>query len=189
MLLAMNSAALNASEQGDHETARAQFRVIRERAQEIGERMMVAFATINLGGTAWRAGDFREGLEESQRAVELFREGGDDSGVANALENCGWTSLGLSDPAGAKAFFHEALKISGHLGWLRGIAVNGPVIPSNGRALPLGLSSAALDQECGDRCLAARDVNTASGNSALTTYCPASTTSEIRRSTQRLDRT
>jgi predicted ATPase/class 3 adenylate cyclase len=124
VLLAMNSAALNASEQGDHKTARAQFRVIRERAQEIGKPMMVAFATINLGGTAWRAGDFREGLEESQRAVELFREGGDDSGVANALENCGWTSLGLSDPAGAKAFFHEALEISGHLGWLRGIAVN-----------------------------------------------------------------
>src|SRR4029453_4016443 len=34
-----------------------------------------------------------------------------------------------------------------------------------------------------------REVNTARGSSALTTYWPASTTSEIRRSTQRLDNT
>ena len=51
--------------------------------------MMVAFATINLGGAAWRAGDFRAGLEESQRAVKFFREDGDDTGVSTALENCG----------------------------------------------------------------------------------------------------
>ena len=124
LLLAMNSAALNASEQGDQETARAQFRAIRERAQETGDRMVVAFATINLGGAAWRAGDFREGLEESTRAVELFRAGGDDAGTATALENCGWNSLALSDPAGAKASFREALEISRRLGWMRGIATH-----------------------------------------------------------------
>ena len=54
----------------------------------------------------------------------MFREDGDVGGEATALENCGWNSLGLSDPGRAKAFFREALEISGRLGWMRGIAVN-----------------------------------------------------------------
>ena len=45
----MNSAALNASEQGDLDKARAELVAIGDRAREIGDRMMVAFATINLG--------------------------------------------------------------------------------------------------------------------------------------------
>ena len=124
LLRAMNSAALNASEQGEQETARVQFLAIRERAKEIGNHEMVAFAVVNLGGAAWRAGDFRGGLDESVEAVELFRELGDDTGAATALENCGWNSLGLSDPVGARAYFREALEIAGRLGWMRGIAIN-----------------------------------------------------------------
>jgi len=156
VLLAMNSAALNASEQGEHETARAQFRAIRERAQEIGDRMIVSFATINLGGAAWRAGDFRAGLEESQRAVELFREDGDVGGEATALENCGWNSLGLGDPARAKAFFREALEIFGRIGGMRGIAVNavgfGASVIAEGdaeRGVQLFAATASLRAELG----------------------------------------
>ena len=61
------------------------------------------------------------GVAESSRVVP---RGGDDTGVATALENCGWNSLGLGDPARAKAFFREALAIFGRIGGMRGIAVN-----------------------------------------------------------------
>ena len=62
LLRAMNSAALNASEQGDLDRARAEFVAIGERAREIGDRRMVAFATINLGMVAWEGRDFQAAL-------------------------------------------------------------------------------------------------------------------------------
>jgi len=124
VLLAMNSAAMNAVEQGQLDSARAQFVAIGQRAGEIGQRGMVAFVTVNLGLVALRAGDFRAGLDYSESAADLFREQGDDTGLAVALENCGWNSLGLSDPARAEASFRDALELAARLGWLRGIAVN-----------------------------------------------------------------
>ena len=98
LLRAMNSAALDASEQGDLDRARAEFVAIGERAREIGDRMMVAFVTINLGMVAWEGRDFQTALEYSERAVDLFRELGDLGGVATALGTCGWSNLALSDP-------------------------------------------------------------------------------------------
>ena len=70
---------------------------------------MVAFATINLGEMAVQAGDFHAGLDYSKRAADLFRDLGDDGGLIMALGNCGWSSLGLSNPVRAAAFFREAL--------------------------------------------------------------------------------
>jgi non-specific serine/threonine protein kinase len=124
LLLAMNSAALNASEQGDPETARAEFVAIGERAREIGNRRIVSFATINLGNVARQDGDFEAALEYIERAVELFRELGDYSGVATALGNRAVISLALSDPEQAEASFREALVLAGQLAWKKGVADN-----------------------------------------------------------------
>jgi predicted ATPase len=124
VLLAMNSAAMNAASQGQLDSAQAQLVAIEQRAREIGEREMVAFVTVNLGLVALRAGEFHAGLDYSEKAADLFRELGKDSGVVVALENCGWSSLGLSDPARAEAFFRDALELAARLGWLGAIAVN-----------------------------------------------------------------
>ena len=124
LLLAMNSAALNASEQGEVDRARAEFVAIRERAREIDDADLVAFATVNLGTVAWQAGDARAALEYANTAVELFRDLGDDGGVAAALGTGGWSSLELSDPASAQAAFRQALGLAAGLRWKRGVAIN-----------------------------------------------------------------
>jgi lactoylglutathione lyase len=125
VLMAMNSLAMNAQERGQLETARVQFVAIKGRALEASDRVMVAFATVNLGLGAFRLGDFGAGLDYSLAAVELFRDLGDDTGVATALENCGWCSLALADGVRAAASFQEALLLAGRLGWRYGIALNG----------------------------------------------------------------
>jgi non-specific serine/threonine protein kinase len=156
VLLAMNSAALNSSEQGDLKTARAELIAIGGRAREIGDLMMVAFSAINLGMVARQAGDIQAALEYSNRAVELFRELGDDGGVATALGSCGWSSLELSDPDHAEASFREALTLACGLAWKRGVAVNaaglGAALVAAGkaeRAAQLFGAAAAIHEELG----------------------------------------
>jgi predicted ATPase/class 3 adenylate cyclase len=124
VLGAMNSAALNAAEQGDLDRARSQLAEIKTRAEEIGNSEMVAFAIVNLGDVAWRARDFRSSLESSAAAVELFRQRSDDGGVATSLGLCGWASLALADARAAEGFFREALAIVTRIGWIRGAAEN-----------------------------------------------------------------
>ena len=119
LLMAMNSAALNATDKGDFDDARAQFVAIRQRAGEIGHREMVAFTTVNLGLVAQRTGDLQAGLEYATEAVDLFRELGDDGGVAVALGNCGWSFLELSDPERAAEVFREAIVILARAGATR----------------------------------------------------------------------
>jgi Tetratricopeptide repeat len=124
VLRAMNSAAMNALEQGQLEQARSELLAIRERAGEIDAREMVAFATINLGEVAWYARDFEESLEYSGNAAELFRKSGDDGGVVTALAASGWNALALTDTPRAAGFFREALPIAGRLRWIRAVAEN-----------------------------------------------------------------
>jgi predicted ATPase/class 3 adenylate cyclase len=138
LLRAMNSAALNAGEQGQFDTARAQFIEIESRAREIGDRMLVAFAAINLGEVAWRSRDFQAALDYAGNAVDLFRELRDDGGVITALGTCGWSSLGLHDPVHAEARFREALALAARLGWKRGVAHT---------AAGLAISQVALHEE------------------------------------------
>ncbi len=124
VLRAMNSAALNAAEQGEVDRARAEFVAIGERARAIGDANLVAFATINLGEVAWRSGDPRAALEYASTAIELFRDLGDDVGVTTALGTVGWSSVELSDAASAEAAFREALRLAVNLRWKRGVAIN-----------------------------------------------------------------
>ncbi len=122
VLSALNAAALTALERGALDEAREQFIGIGERARTTGDELMVAFTTINLSLVALRSGDFEIGLAYSTEAVKLFRQWGDDGGLASALGNCGWAAVNLSDPVRAQGFFREMLNICGRLGRLRGIA-------------------------------------------------------------------
>jgi predicted ATPase/class 3 adenylate cyclase len=115
ILMAMNSAAYNALDQGDVEGARSQFAAIGKRASEMGNREMMAFAAVNLGEVAWRSREFRTSLEYSANAAELFRELGDDGGVWTAIDTCGWAAIALSDPLRGERFLGEALRIAGRL--------------------------------------------------------------------------
>ena len=80
---------------------------------------MVAFTTVNLGLVAQRTGDLQAGLEYGAEAVDLFRELGDEGGVARALVNWGWNFLDLSDPERAAEVFREALVILAQAGGAR----------------------------------------------------------------------
>jgi hypothetical protein len=77
---------------------------------------MVAIATINLGVVAERASDSQAGLEYSAKAADLFRELGDDAGMAVAIESCGWNALALPDPSGAEGFFRDSMVVYDRLG-------------------------------------------------------------------------
>jgi len=156
LLRAMNSAAINASEQGNLERARAELLAIGERAREIGDQRMVAFTTINLGTVAWEGGDFRATLEYGQRAAELFREQGDLGGVATSLGNCGWSSLALMDLERAVPSFREALALACGLSWKRGVALFsaglGSALAAQGmeeRAAQLFGAAASIEEELG----------------------------------------
>ena len=119
VLLALNYAAHSANDQGEPDRARSEFAAIRDRAVEIGNREMVAFATVNLGMVAFASGDFQSSLEHYANGAELFREHGDKGGVCVALAGCGWSANALRDMLRAEGFFREALLIAGGLRLLR----------------------------------------------------------------------
>jgi hypothetical protein len=118
----MNAAAYNAADQGELERAGSEFAEVKRRAEEVGDRDMMAFAAVNLGMVAWRSEDFESSLELQAAAVELFRENRDDVGVATSLMGCGWAAIALADAARAEGLFREALPIAGRVGWIRGVA-------------------------------------------------------------------
>lgn len=109
VLRAMNSSAFNAMDRGDFEQARRQFTAVRKRATEADDRMMVAFVTVNLGVLAERSGDYNAGVEQAAEAAKLFREIGDENGVAVAVGNGAWCALALAEPARAADGFRDAL--------------------------------------------------------------------------------
>jgi predicted ATPase len=119
---AMNSAALNAAQQGDFDDARRQFAIVAERAAEIDAHDLEAFVTVNLGELAWLSGDFQTSLEQGLKAVELFRESGDEPGILASLAACAWAALALND-AGCAVFFGEILATAGRLGARRRLFV------------------------------------------------------------------
>jgi predicted ATPase/class 3 adenylate cyclase len=108
-LRARNAAALHASDRGEFDDARRQFAEVGRRAAEVGDRMIVCFVTVNLAVLCGRAGDYEVGIEYATEAAKLFREFGDENGVAVSIATAAWCSLGLSDPASAASGFREAL--------------------------------------------------------------------------------
>ena len=119
VLRALNSAAANASDRGDFDDARRQFAGLATRAAEVGDKVIVAFVTVNLADIAERTGDFQAGIEYAAEAVELFRELGDTVGEATAYASSARCSLGRSDPAKAAGRFHDALTLVAQQGSFR----------------------------------------------------------------------
>jgi len=118
-LRAQNAAALHAQQRGDLAEARRQFEEVGARAAEVGDRVIVAFVAVNLGSLFEREGDYAAGIEYSARAVELFRELGDEGGETVAIANSGWCSLGLSDAVQAASDFRTSLSTIARLGAFR----------------------------------------------------------------------
>ena len=108
-LRAQNAAALQATDKGDFEAARRLFEEVGARAAEAGDRMILAFVAVNLAGLFIQEGDYAAGIEYGAKAVELFRELGDENGQVVAIANSAWCSLALADPAQAASDFHTSL--------------------------------------------------------------------------------
>jgi predicted ATPase/class 3 adenylate cyclase len=109
VIRAMNSAALNATEQGRSDEAKVQLMAVKERAEAGGFDGLVAFATINLGTVANETRDFPAALEYATAAVAMFRGLRDDFGTALALDNAAAAALELGRPADAVRDFCEAV--------------------------------------------------------------------------------
>jgi predicted ATPase len=138
LLRALNSAAHLAYYRGDTEAARKQWLGVKERTAEIGDRAMQAAMTVNIGLAAWGSGDYRASLEYDLEAAALFRELEDETGIAVALLNVGWSALVLGDAGLADEALREGVVVAGRLGAIHWIA--------NG-ALALGAVLAAEHEE------------------------------------------
>jgi hypothetical protein len=118
----MNSAAHRAYYGGDTEAARKQWLEVKKRTAETGNRTMQAAMTVNVGLAVWGSGDFRVSLEYNLEAADLFRELEDETGMAVALLNVGWSALVLGDAVLADESLREALVVAGRLGAVHWIA-------------------------------------------------------------------
>jgi hypothetical protein len=99
-LRAQNAAALQATDKGDFEAARRLFAEVGARAAEAGDRMIVAFVAVNLAGLFIQEGDYAAGIEYGAKAVELFRELGDENGQCSSHRQLG---VVLARPRGSRA--------------------------------------------------------------------------------------
>jgi non-specific serine/threonine protein kinase len=109
------ASALLAGLRGDRDAARTLYLEVRRAAGELGHAWMLGYATINLAGLEFAAGDYRAALDYSAAAVEILREDGDESGLNVALGNCGWAALLLRDPEAAEGYFRQAVLVAAEL--------------------------------------------------------------------------
>jgi hypothetical protein len=137
-LTALNAAARNATSRGDFVRARAQLVAIRDRAVEIGNQDREAAAIVNLAVDSLESGDLKAALAYASEGTRLFRELGDDGGLATGLILCGATALVLSEISRSEESFREALVIGSRLGRKRAVFES---------ALGLGVAFVAEHQE------------------------------------------
>lgn len=116
-----------------------------------------AQALATAGGLSWRADDVPATLVYHTEALEIFRELGDQAGVAQALADLGFHALDARDFARAKAFLDESSSLAETLGQSRIMAhikhVRGVMAAGEGdfeRALALDEESLALYRQLGD---------------------------------------
>jgi tetratricopeptide (TPR) repeat protein len=127
------------------------------RPNTITEAATRAKLSSEAGTFAWQRGDYNRATELHGEALELYRELGDDSGVAFALICLGTQRLENSDYERAAPFYEEALAISRRIGDRRNIAMAirslAEVARQRGeyeRAKTLGMESLFLYQEMTD---------------------------------------
>ena len=124
-----------------------------------------AKALSEAGTFAWYRGDYDQAIALHGEALELYRQVGDDSGVAFALMCLGAQYNEKGDHERAAPFFEEALALSRRIGDKRNIAVAlhnlADVERQRGnyeRAKTLGMESIALAREMEDKWQLARIV-------------------------------
>ncbi len=122
---AMKQAAGFAEVRGDLDGARAGYLAVQALADEAGDRGMYAAMEVNVGLVDMLTGDFGSALRHSEAAADIFRELGEESGLAVSLQNCGWSALRLGDHGRAEASFREALVVAGGMGWVFMIGILG----------------------------------------------------------------
>jgi non-specific serine/threonine protein kinase len=106
------------------------------------------------GTFAWHRGDYDRATELHGEALELYRQVGDDSGVAFALLCLGAQHMEKGDPERAAPFLEEALALSHRIGDKRNIAATLHNLAeverqrnNYERAKTLGMQSIALSRE------------------------------------------
>jgi DNA-binding CsgD family transcriptional regulator len=71
---------------------------------------------LNLGNVSMDRGDHERATQLYEEVAELYREQGNRSGLAYALDNLGWASLVRGDHERTKAMHEESLRLSQELG-------------------------------------------------------------------------
>jgi DNA-binding CsgD family transcriptional regulator/tetratricopeptide (TPR) repeat protein len=133
-----------------------------EAATDVATR---AKALSEAGTFAWHRGDYEYAIELHGEALELYRELGDDGGVAFAILCLGTQYLEKGDLERSAPFFEEALATSRRIGDKRNHAMAirnlAEVARQRGeyeRAKTLGMECLSLYQELGDQLRVARTV-------------------------------
>jgi predicted ATPase/class 3 adenylate cyclase len=108
---AMERAAQLAWRQADEAATRELAEAAIPALEEHGDRRLVALALSSLAIAAQWRGDHETEGRLLDRAEAIFREPGNEAGLASLLNNRGYAALVLGDPAGAEPFLRESLEV------------------------------------------------------------------------------
>lgn len=108
---AMHAAAQLAWRQGDEPATQKLAEAALPVLEEHGDGHLVAATLSTLAIAAQLRGDHEAEAPLLDRAEAVYRELGNDRGLASLLTNRGYTLLVLDDPAGAEVFLRQALEL------------------------------------------------------------------------------
>jgi non-specific serine/threonine protein kinase len=119
---ALNVAAILASLQDDHKTARRLVEESLELSRALAERTQTGYALYILGRLARIEGNYAGAVTFFEESLSLFRELGQKHDIALVLSGLGLTVLYLGESERASALCEESLALSRELGDLSGVA-------------------------------------------------------------------
>jgi non-specific serine/threonine protein kinase len=119
---ALNVAAILASLQDDHKTARTLVEQSLGLSRELADKQQTGYALYTLGRLARIEGNYARAATLFEESLSLFRELGQKHDIALVLSGLGLTVLYLGDYERATALCEESLALSRELGDHRGIA-------------------------------------------------------------------
>jgi tetratricopeptide (TPR) repeat protein len=113
---ALNMVGILAGEQGDFDTADANFRAALETGRAVGAARAISSALVNLGTMAFYAGELDKARDLYKESIEHFASIGDLRGQALAKENVGLMALTANDVQEAVTWLTEALELAREVG-------------------------------------------------------------------------
>jgi tetratricopeptide (TPR) repeat protein len=99
------------STQGDHDAALADYDEALQLRRELGDPLLIANATYNLGVAAFRAGDHERARRAVEESLEIARPLGEDLHIAAALFTLAEIDLVECNPEHAALAIQESLAI------------------------------------------------------------------------------